>query len=587
MLARRNLVIGAVLLVAVSAFAMRQRGQPPAVEVAEVKTSKVLEVVFATGVVKPDREVSVAATASGRIVSLWVDEGDTIAAGQVIAQIDSSEQEARLREAENRLRTAQARLTQLIAPSDPYDVAQARAQWEATQAKRAAAQRKQQSVTTQQRMAESDAQSAAINVSIAQARLKAAEEAVRTADTSVDSAEARLKAAKENVRVWTQGQLRVAEAAVQSAAEDVTAAQARLTTAEDFYKRRKELFAQNAVAEQEVVEAENKTKEVQANLAATRARLASAQANVEVAKQTIAMAQAQVDDSASQVETARSNLAQAKVKTEDARHQVEVAKSQLRKAQAQVENVGAQAGEAASSVTASASESNAARANFQRVQRGAREVDIAVARTEVQTAQASLAQARVAWDKCTVRAAFAGVMTRRLLQVGDFAAIGAPIFNMANAQRIYVEAQVDEADLGSVRRGGPARFTVDAYPDRVFSGRVSRIGDAGDRVSKTYPVEIRALDSTEGLRMDMSADVNIQGRTKDDALLIPAAALVTDAKTQSVWVVEGDGTLALRAVETRNRGDSQVEVVRGVKAGERVVVNPKGLKEGQKVNVKS
>lgn len=111
----------------------------------------------------------------------------------------------------------------------------------------------------------------------------------------------------------------------------------------------------------------------------------------------------------------------------------------------------------------------------------ARSEDIARAEAELALAEAGIDSARVMFDKTVVRAPLGGTVLRRHLRVGEIAASGvagtpAPILTLADLSRLRVRAEIDELDVGRVRSGQPAWVTIDAYADRRFNGRVTRVG---------------------------------------------------------------------------------------------------------------
>ncbi|MBM3459696.1 MAG: efflux RND transporter periplasmic adaptor subunit, partial [Armatimonadetes bacterium] len=162
---------------------------------------------------------------------------------------------------------------------------------------------------------------------------------------------------------------------------------------------------------------------------------------------------------------------------------------------------------------------------------------------------------------------------------------GGRLYTIASEQQLYVQADVDEADIGLVRLGATAHFQVDSQPGKTYEGTISRIGREADPATRTYPVEIRELTSVVGLRLGMTADVNVEGRTIRDALLIPAVALQTEQDRTQVWVLGSDSRVQSRPVRIKSRDSKTVQVIEGLRAGERVVLNPPKLSNDQTVEV--
>lgn len=538
--ARLLLPLLAVIAIAVTAYV---QALPPAVRVAVVETGLVMQVVYATGTVRPETETRVAPEVRGRLESILVEEGDTVRAGQPLAYLDTREARIRLQEAETRLSTARARLRQAAAPGDPLSVQQAQARETARQAQVAGTEARLVTASERVAAAEAGLEAARAAVIAARARARALEEAARGSAGDVETAR---------------------ELAAGAAAE---AAQARATqeTARDLLSRRTLLFREGAISERLVTEA--------------RTAAASADAMVQAAQRRQA-----AQESAAVVALARA--ASTAAQAEDAAAAVQAAEAQARAAQAQLAEARAALAELPRAVDAQAAELAAARAQLRQTRRGLREVEIAPLREEVRAQLAAVAWYRNELNRYTLRAPVSGRLTLRAADPGDFAAAGAPLFTIAAEQQIHVRADVDEADIGALRPGSRAHFQVDALPGRTFSGRVTRIGRAADRATRTYPVEIRDLHSITGLRLGMTADVNIEGRATHGAVLIPTAALQSEGDRTTVWVVDSEDRARRRTVRIQSRDAGSVHALEGVAAGERLILNPgRGLREGRRVHV--
>ncbi|MFN3651479.1 MAG: efflux RND transporter periplasmic adaptor subunit [Armatimonadota bacterium] len=538
-----KIVIPIALAAAVAAFAWT-RLRPESVSVARVETGRVVEVVYATGTVRPDTETKLAAEVTGRIVALLVDEGDRVALGQAVARLDDTEAKIRLREAEYRVETARARLEQAGAPTDPLNVRQVEAQVRAAQAR---------------------ARAAAERTDGARRRVETLRDSARASDSAVESAEAKARAMRSSARAARQ-EVDVAQERVDAARAEAAQAAASAASARDLAQRYGELLREGAISERMTVEARRAAEAAEAATRAARNRVSAAVQGVESARASADAAAAQADDADAAVRTARANA--------------EAARAQVREAAETIS-------ELQRSSEAAGDDLAAVRSQLAQARRGPRSVDVEPLRTEVRTAQAAAAQAREDLAKYTVLSPVTGVVTERPVDPGDYVISGSRLFTVANEQRMFIEAEVDEADIAGVRRGAEARFQVDAIPDRTYTGHVTRIADAADRTTKTYRVEVRELSATDGLRIGMTADVNIQGRVTERALLLPVAALRSENGVSVVWVVDPSGRAQRREVRTQAKDATSVQVLSGLSAGERVVLNPPdGLEAGDRVEVR-
>ncbi len=164
------------------------------------------------------------------------------------------------------------------------------------------------------------------------------------------------------------------------------------------------------------------------------------------------------------------------------------------------------------------------------------EIEVALANVKIAEArvaqkQAELAQAEIDLNRTRIIAPADGIVLARLVDVGQTVAASfkAPeLFTIAvNLDRMNIEAQVNEADIGIVREGNPVIFDVEAYPDHPFKGRVAqvRLTPDIDKDVVTYTVVIEAENADRRLFPGMTANVSIETARRDDALRLPSDAI--------------------------------------------------------------
>jgi len=185
---------------------------------------------------------------------------------------------------------------------------------------------------------------------------------------------------------------------------------------------------------------------------------------------------------------------------------------------------------------------------------------------EVSRLRAALAAARSQLEDMTIRAPLAGEVLRIEGEVGEVAELGEGLAWVGRPQPLLVIAEVNEEDIPRVRVGQRALLKADAFPNRNLKAQVSSITPMGNPELKTYRVRL-ALPRETPLLIGMTVDVNIVIRTAENAVLVPAQALIAGA----VQVVGPDQRIELRPVEVGIGGAQQVEIVTGLDAGEQVV----------------
>lgn len=235
-------------------------------------------------------------------------------------------------------------------------------------------------------------------------------------------------------------------------------------------------------------------------------------------------------------------------------------------------------------------------------QLGLARADLAMAAAQLESAKAAVAQreadvsqAQIDLDHTLIRSPISGVVVDRRMQPGQTVAAQyqTPVlFQIAqDLSQILIYAQVDEADIGPVRPGATVTFTVEAYPEETFEGKVDQVRLAATKTSGvvTYTVVIKAKNPGLRLFPDMTATVRIIGARRENVLNVPSDALrfrpratgaegseKRSADHAEVWVPGADGKLSSRPVQLGLKGDTSAEVLDGeLKAGEAVAVRAK------------
>ena len=207
-------------------------------------------------------------------------------------------------------------------------------------------------------------------------------------------------------------------------------------------------------------------------------------------------------------------------------------------------------------------------------------------RTSGHSADAALARAGLAQktlSDAVIRAPFRGVVAERAIEVGDYVNAGGKVVTLVDASTLKLELAVPETAIPHVHDGRVVTFAVAAYPDREFSGKVTRLSPSLRRASRDQLVEV-AVDNADGaLRPGMFATARVT-TGEDRYPVVPTSAVTGRAPSERVFVVKADARVEERVVATGDRVGSGIAVVRGVQAGERVVVAPKeSVKDGVKV----
>lgn len=156
---------------------------------------------------------------------------------------------------------------------------------------------------------------------------------------------------------------------------------------------------------------------------------------------------------------------------------------------------------------------------------------IVSARAQVRQQQATVDSAKLDMEKTVIRSPVDGVVLLRAVEPGQTvaASLQTPVlFKIAgDLRKMEIVLAIDEADIGQVREGQTAQFTVDAFPDRNFSGRVKQVRLAATNTANviTYPVVVQVANPDQSLLPGMTANAEIEINRRPNVLSVPNAAL--------------------------------------------------------------
>lgn len=211
------------------------------------------------------------------------------------------------------------------------------------------------------------------------------------------------------------------------------------------------------------------------------------------------------------------------------------------------------------------------------------------AREEARTRQAILAQRRAEFDLAkqqladtSLRSPFDGSIQSRLANIGEFLPAGSPVVKLVKIDPLRLRLEVPERDAAAVRLSQRVRLSVEGDTNE-HSGALTRVSPALDEATRMLVVEAD-VPNGGALRPGLFARAQIITRDDEPGLAVPAAAMILFAGIEKLIVVQ-DGKAQERVVATGRRGAGWVEILQGVKAGERVVVNPGNLRTGDAVTV--
>jgi membrane fusion protein (multidrug efflux system) len=191
---------------------------------------------------------------------------------------------------------------------------------------------------------------------------------------------------------------------------------------------------------------------------------------------------------------------------------------------------------------------------------------------EVAAAKAQLGAATTALKRSVLRAPFDGSITARLVTEGDFARVGTVMFNIVDDSTLRFRGEVPERDASRVKPGQLLRVHVDAWPDRIFEGKINWVNPAVNPETRSVSIEGRLENPEHVLKAHFFARGEVVTDTAAETLVVPADAVVSFVGVDKVYVI-ADGKAQPREVRLGERRGEEQSVLGGLRAGEPIIVS--------------
>ena len=192
-------------------------------------------------------------------------------------------------------------------------------------------------------------------------------------------------------------------------------------------------------------------------------------------------------------------------------------------------------------------------------------------RASIQASEATMKLAGRQLRDAEIRAPFDGYVEKRLVSLGELVKAQMPVMAVVRLDPLKVVAEIPEKMAPWITDGRPVELHVDAYRDRAFTGKVTRISPAVNTATRAFPFEAIVPNADAVLKPGTFARVHVESGKVDDVLTLPYAALQDRYGVNRVFVVNGD-RLAMRELQVGERLGDRIEIVSGVKEGEPVAV---------------
>ena len=614
------LVTAGLLILTIGIYLGRKRydGQPEVLETLTipVKTQNIVVRITASGAVQPIQRVNLSPKNQGRLAELYVKQGDRVQAGQIIARMESRDLEAKLRQAQARLKNSKANLAKQETGSRPEEIAAARARLNQVEARLS----QLQVGSRPEEIAAARARLSQVGARLSQLQAGSRQEEIAVARARLDGIQANLSQLQVGKRPEeiAQGKARLEQAItrwqdaktgslkeeIEQAKARIEAAKAELELTTKRLERYQKLVNEGAITRDAYEEYVRDDRRVNANLQEAEKRLEQLTQFrlAEIERLTAAMEEEKQAFQLLEKGARLEEIVRAEAEVAEARSQLEQlvngarleeivrAEAEVAEARSQLEQL--VNGTRPEEIARAEAEVAEARSQLEQLVNGTRPEEIARAEAEVAEAKAQVRYQEILLEETKVRAPFSGVITQRYASQGAFVTPATSASNatfasstsiVALARGLEVLAKVPEANIGQITSGQTVEVVADAYPDQVFKGKVKLIAPEAivERNVTLFEVEVALETGKEKLRSGMNVDLQFLGDRFDNALVVPTVAIVTKKGETGVLVPDAKNQPKFRPIILGFNIGNQIQVLQGIKAGDLVFIE---LPEDQKLD---
>jgi HlyD family secretion protein len=215
--------------------------------------------------------------------------------------------------------------------------------------------------------------------------------------------------------------------------------------------------------------------------------------------------------------------------------------------------------------------------------------DLALAAARVQAAQQHVATLDAQLSYATIRAPITGIVTEQFQYEGEFAAAGGKLFNIADISQVIVKAPFADTVAAQLKVGDPATVLPTDTSGEAMTGQVTLISRASDPLNRTVEVWVTLANAAGRLRANGAAQITAATLTRNNAIVVPAAAVTLEASNANegtVMVVDASSVAHEVKVVVGVRTADKMEITEGLQGDETVVIEGNyALADGTKVAV--
>jgi HlyD family secretion protein len=205
------------------------------------------------------------------------------------------------------------------------------------------------------------------------------------------------------------------------------------------------------------------------------------------------------------------------------------------------------------------------------------------AQAAVSTANANINNIRVQMENSVIKSPISGIVVTKSINLGEIASPNITLVTIADTSTLKLKGTVSQELLPLLQIGQEIEVSIDIYPDKTVKGRIENLGPMAVSTGAIFPIEI-AIENSGDINAGLSAHAAI-GIAQESGVVVPAEAVIRKNGESYVFVIK-DNVASKRIVTTGIRSDKEVQILKGLNAGEKVAVtNVNSLSDNRSVNL--
>lgn len=217
-----------------------------------------------------------------------------------------------------------------------------------------------------------------------------------------------------------------------------------------------------------------------------------------------------------------------------------------------------------------------ARSNLESVQKAAK--------LQIEAAQGQVDSVKAQLDYSIITSPIDGIVDEINFNQGEMVSSGMAVASIVNTSGMEVEVAVSEYEVNRLRLGDEVSIRSALYPEKIYIGKIYYISSVADDSSKKFPVKVQVIDADENIKSGMAVNLTFSVDKQDDVIVIPKTAVFEDNGEYKLYSIEDNGVVVIRSVEIEEFDDENYMVMSGIAGGDKIVVNGNyDLVEGDKI----